>query len=288
MATAKKTEEKEQQKRCFIITPIGGDGTSTRRKTDGLIDAAIIPVLNELSIDCHVAHKIDQSGSITKQVIKHLVEDELVIANLTGLNPNVMYELAVRHAKRLPVVVIAEADTNLPFDITTERTIFYVDDMAGVETLKADLRKKIASALEDKEPDNPIYNAIKDSIMKEVAYDKGTNTEKYILESIEKLSNEVRRMTNKQPEVFSSARFDSAKKTLTFYIDKAGIDKAASTFNKLNIPQWHIMPDEILYEPYCKVDIPNLSRQQAEKLIPVLRECDLDMIGFIFSDPPLV
>lgn len=194
MATAKNIEEKEQQKRCFIITPVDGENTSIRRKTEGLIDAVITPVLTELEIDCHVAHKIDQSGSITKQVIRHLVENELVIANLTGLNPNVMYELAVRHAKRLPVVVIAERGTNLPFDITTERTIFYDDDMAGVEVLKEDLRKKIKSALEDKEPDNPIYNVIKENIIRENFQPGDTN--QYILETLNQLSRQVSMLSN--------------------------------------------------------------------------------------------
>ncbi|MEZ5016444.1 MAG: hypothetical protein R2800_05275 [Flavipsychrobacter sp.] len=190
MAKAKHTEE-AKQKNCFIVTPIGGDNTNTRRKTDGLIDAAIIPVLEELGIECHVAHRIDQSGSITKQVIKHLVEDDLVIANLTGLNPNVMYELAVRHAARMPIVVVAEKGTSLPFDVTTERTIFYEDDMAGVEDLKPLLIKAIESAIKDKEPDNPIYNAIADFKMKEVAVANSSETEKYILKKLEDINSEI-------------------------------------------------------------------------------------------------
>lgn len=90
----------------------------------------------------------------------------MVIANLTGLNPNVMYELAIRHASRKPVICIAEDNTKLPFDITTERTIFYTDDMYGAVKLQDQLNAKIQAALEGAVVDNPIYRAISDGIIK--------------------------------------------------------------------------------------------------------------------------
>ena len=198
MATKKPTNTEEQKKQCFIITPIGGDNTETRIKADGLIRAVILPVLDELDIEGKAAHQIDASGSITKQVIVRIVNDDLVIANLTELNPNVMYELAVRHAKRKPVVVLAEKGTVLPFDIAQERTLFYTNDMIGVEELKPRLKAAIEKALEEKDPDNPIYNAIQDNIMRVAATEKATDTEKYILDRLEDISTQLNQV-KKQP-----------------------------------------------------------------------------------------
>ncbi|MBK6381579.1 MAG: hypothetical protein IPF72_18715 [Chitinophagaceae bacterium] len=50
--------------------------------------------------------------------------------------------------------------TSLPFDIAQERTIFYEDDMKGVTSLKPALLQSVLDAIEEKEPDNPIYRVI--------------------------------------------------------------------------------------------------------------------------------
>jgi len=192
------TFEKLPDKTCFIISPLGSDDSETRRKADGLINSVIKPILDTYGYKAIAPHEIDTPGSITRQVIQHLLEDELVVANLTELNPNVMYELAVRHAKRLPVVCLVERGTKLPFDIATERTIFYDNDMAGVELLKPKLSKAINEALEEKEPDNPIYRVVSDRIMREVA--AKDDAQSYILNRLDEISDQINTLRNSRDE----------------------------------------------------------------------------------------
>jgi hypothetical protein len=188
----------ETMKKCFVITPISTDNSDVRRATDGLIQSVIKPVLQEHGFSVSVAHEIAEPGSITKQVIEHLLEDELVIANLSGLNPNVMYELAVRHAKRMPVICIAEEGTRLPFDISIERTIFYCNDMAGVEELRTKIKNSIVAALNDKHPDNPIYRVAQSMLIKESLETK--TSDQYIIERLDVIEAALTNISRKDSD----------------------------------------------------------------------------------------
>lgn len=178
-------------KTCFVITPIGGDSTDIRREADGIIDEVLIPILKEeLGFTVEVAHRVDSSGSITQQVIQSVINSDFAICNLATLNPNVMYELALRHAALKPVVTIAPKGTSLPFDISDDRVVFYRNDIAGALQLKNDLQPKICSAMEDDAPDNPVYRAIKSGkVMQEVHAEGGPNAA--ILDAIEGLTKKV-------------------------------------------------------------------------------------------------
>ncbi len=178
-----------EKQKCFFITPIGSSDSEIRRCTNGIIQAVLKPIFEELDFEFCVAHEISAPGSITNQVIQHLLEDTLVIANLTGLNPNVMYELAVRHAKRLPVIIIAEENTKLPFDISDQRTIFYRNDIAGVEELKPSLISSIEAALLEAKPDNPIFRTVSFLAIQEDASESDVN--KYLVSRLEAIESNI-------------------------------------------------------------------------------------------------
>ncbi|UPA31885.1 hypothetical protein L0P85_07020 [Terrisporobacter glycolicus] len=156
------------EKLCFIITPIGNENDPIRRHIDGILDTVIEPLLKSKQYKMLVAHRISTPGSINKQVISGIYNADLVIANLTNLNPNVMYELAFSHSIGKSTITIAESGTTkLPFDITTERTIFYKNDFMGVIELNNQL-ENVINIIEQNpnsdEIDNPIYTWLDKSI----------------------------------------------------------------------------------------------------------------------------
>lgn len=186
---------KASKKKCFIITPIGDEGSETFRMAKGVIESVIKPVLERNGFeDIKPAYEILESGMIGNQIVDRIVNDDLVIANLTGNNPNVMYELAIRHAAAKPVIHICEVGTNLPFDIKDSRTIFYKNDMLGTKELIEGLERFVKEVDYEKEYiDNPIYNGIQTGRILKDLNDSGKQDEAQLLQQIiNLLSNQQR------------------------------------------------------------------------------------------------
>lgn len=153
---------KEKQKLCFVIAPIGKAGSDTRRRSDQVLEHIMKPAATECGYKTIRADDISEPGMITSQVIQHLIEDALVIADLTGHNPNVFYELAIRHAIKMPIVQIIQKGEIVPFDVAQSRTID-VDhhDLDSVAHCRDKLIKQIQSV--ERNPtdiDTPISTAI--------------------------------------------------------------------------------------------------------------------------------
>lgn len=186
----------ETKEKCFIITPIGEDTDPIRRHIDGIIDAAIKPALSD-KYEVLAAHHISKPGSITKQVIEAIYNAKLVVANLTDRNPNVMYELALRHAIGKPVIMIVERGTPVPSDIIMQRVVLYSNDAKGVLELRDDL-KKAESEIVFEEKSGPIVEVLGDishdaDMLQKVAAKDSDSMEplEYILQRLDRIENSI-------------------------------------------------------------------------------------------------
>jgi len=140
-------------KTCFIISSIGEKNSETRINADEKFDLVFEPVLKELGFDkVERADKIGSPGSISYDIVNHIINSDLVIADVSDLNPNVFYELAIRNAIQKPVVVIKAEGQKMPFDIYDKRAISL--DMTNARqwiTTKNELKEQIKNATEDPE-----------------------------------------------------------------------------------------------------------------------------------------
>ena len=186
----------ETKEKCFIITPIGEKTDPIRRHIDGIINEAIIPALSD-KYEVKAAHHISEPGTITKQVIDAIYNSKLVVANLTGRNPNVMYELALRHAIGKPVIMIVEEGTKIPSDIVMQRIIPYFNDAMGTKELRDNL-KKAESEISFDEKTGPIVDVLGDishdaDMLQKVAAKNSDSMEplEYILQRLDRIENSI-------------------------------------------------------------------------------------------------
>lgn len=156
------TQSTDLSQICFYITPIGSPDSAERAHSDLFLHHIVAPALKESGLTVIRADKIGESGMITSQVIQHIVQARLVIADLSFHNPNVFYELAIRHACRLPTVQIIRSRDSIPFDLGQLRTI-QIDDSSiyslipQLETYQSEIATQVRKALsEGAEAINPI------------------------------------------------------------------------------------------------------------------------------------
>lgn len=136
-----------------MIAPIGQPTSDTRKRSDQVLKHIVRPVVEGFGYAVDRADDIDHSGQITSQVINRIADDDLVIADLTDLNPNVFYELALRHALKKPFVQIAEVGTVLPFDLQNQRTILF--DHHDLDSV-AEARERISNSITALEAGSPV------------------------------------------------------------------------------------------------------------------------------------
>jgi hypothetical protein len=108
---------------CFYVTPIGDDGSEERKHSDLFLSSIVEPALEDFGLKVVRADKISNPGMITSQVIEHIMKAKLVIADLSYNNPNVFYELSLRHTQNLPTIHIIRKQDKIPFDLQDFRTI---------------------------------------------------------------------------------------------------------------------------------------------------------------------
>jgi len=184
-------------KNCFVISRIGSEESEERRHADQLLKHIITPCLEE-EFKIVRADGEASPNQITKSIIKNIVEADLVIADLTGYNPNVFYELAVRHTIGKPVIQLLEKGNEIPFDISNVRTIFYTLDLDGVDKCKGELSKFIESAMSNPESDNPVTDILK---MSKISSIKSENIS--VDEAIIDLAEEIKKFPSYLSELES-------------------------------------------------------------------------------------
>jgi hypothetical protein len=147
-------------KTCFVVMAIGDqnldDQTTTsadlKSKYDNLIKEAILKA--RPSLEVVRADDISLPGTITTDIITRLMHSDYVVADVTFPNPNVFYELGLRHACRTGTIIIKDKSApRVPFDIAHLRYVEYENTTTGLKALATQLAQYFDHF--DRDPSRP-------------------------------------------------------------------------------------------------------------------------------------
>lgn len=156
------------EKTCFVIIGFGKkmDHINGREiDLDKTYQYIIEPVFKKLGFFCFRACDIAHSGVIDKPMYENILKADFVVADLTTFNPNVLYELGVRHAVRKhTTIVISDDKMVLPFDLSHVNTDKYQHmgngiDHGEVNRFRDFLERKVTQLLAAPKVDSPLYVA---------------------------------------------------------------------------------------------------------------------------------
>ncbi|MEN2414220.1 hypothetical protein [Flavobacterium mesophilum] len=121
------------EKQVFMLTPFNDQYRSDFK--------TVREVCNNLNLNCIRGDEEYVPNDIFGHILKQIVKSRLIIANITGRNPNVLYELGVAHTLNKPTLIIAKNFNEIPFDLNNKRIVIYENDR--------DLKLKIERSILD-------------------------------------------------------------------------------------------------------------------------------------------
>ena len=152
---------------CFVLMPFGRKTDAAGRVTnfDSAFHKVIAPAVERAGLEPIRADEDKIGGTIHKPMFERLMLCHYAVADITGANPNVFYELGIRHALRPSSTVILFVEgTVMPFDIALVRGISYKTDGAGEpvdpEVPIAAIAAHLTAARTTPYDDSPIFQLI--------------------------------------------------------------------------------------------------------------------------------
>lgn len=134
---------------CFVMMPFG-DWFNT------YYQEIYIPAIREAGFEPLRGDELFSTGSVVEQIWEQLTKATVLLADLTGKNANVFYELGLAHAARKPVVFTAANIDDVPFDLRHLRVIIYdIREPRWAEKLIKEIADYLKNAKSDPEKSIP-------------------------------------------------------------------------------------------------------------------------------------
>ena len=112
---------------CFVLMPFG-------EKFDDIYRNLIRPAVIQVGLNPLRADEILTPGSIVEQIRSAIQQSKVCIADLTGRNSNVFYELGIAQTLAKPIILLSQDISDVPFDVRHLRIVTYANDMKSIKS----------------------------------------------------------------------------------------------------------------------------------------------------------
>ncbi len=225
----------QQKKKCFVIMPMSKTKSCTAEEWTSIFEQMIKPAVTGSRLGFTCERSKPRIGNLIRDILNELDRADVVIADLTDMNPNVFYELGVRHTLRERTILIAQHKKYVPSDLQSYWVIYYEKHLSGLQDFKVKIRDILGQMMKNPEkPDSPVADFLEVRNRHLLSQERSANLKKltalvsevsHNLSSIDSLllsvkeSEEARK---KKQYIVSNVRFDNTCLTLllsTRYIE---------------------------------------------------------------------
>jgi hypothetical protein len=146
---------------CLFLAPLKAADTDTRDRSIAVFDSLVCPAAEACGYP-PVFCKSGEPGTIFEEVVDKILNAQVIVADLTGGNGSLMYELGFAHTRGIATVLLIQSGYKPPFDVQTTNMIFYNYD-GGRRTLASSVLELREQIRKSRPPhpgaSNPILNA---------------------------------------------------------------------------------------------------------------------------------
>jgi hypothetical protein len=227
---------------CGIVMPISpSDGCSESHWAD------VLQIINEsvsaAGFEANLVSNADDVGVIHKRIIQNLYDNPVVVCDVSGKNPNVMFELGIRLAFDKPTVIIKDEKTSYSFDTSGIEHLSYPRDLrfSSIVDFKNKLTQKISSTYQKSVTDPDYSTFLKHFGEFKVAKldQKEVSGQEYIIDELKRLNQSMRKLESKSyhfdPDLPDFLKSQDSQIGMDEALQRAAFSKAFLKENGLHI-----------------------------------------------------
>lgn len=208
------------KKKIFVIMPFSGTEKCTTKEWTDIYTDLFVPTFNELGYECNRISP--ETGSLIKSILNELRNSPIVLADLTDKNPNVFYELGVRHSLSKRTILVSQDFNDIPSDLKGYWSIIYETSLTGITHFKKEMRKIISKIKKNPEySDNPVSDYLEKENLSIFKQKENDNLKKLsaLLTEFSSLKNTLKEI--KQKPLYKNFIYHECINLLlnTYYID---------------------------------------------------------------------